>query len=256
MRLPPGYRAVAAPGAWGFAAPGAEAWLEALLGRGETLHAWASGHPARVALRGRGTVWVVPPPPEAGGGRWAVRHYLRGGLLARRLGDRYLALGEPRPLREVRASVEAEARGVPTPRIAAGAVHRAGWAYRADLASEHVDGAWDLAETLFPERGAEPRGPRPDACAALLAAGRLVRTMEGVAMTHLDLHAKNVVLAPRGGGLGAWVVDLDRCAFDARFGVEARMRRRLEGSLRKLERRSGERLPDEAWSALAEGYAS
>lgn len=234
-----------------FALPGALRWLEELLGEGEEIHTWAASHPDRCALRGRGVTWSVPAA-DGGQGRWVVRHYLRGGLVAGWLGDRYLALGEPRPLAEARASEEARARGISTPRVVAGAVYPAGVFYRADLVTEAIPHAMDLAAFL----ASPPASAGADE--ALAAAGALVRRLEVEGISHPDVHAGNVVIQTVGGGVRAHLVDLDRCRVRPP-GVPAsarRMRRRLERSLRKLERRSGTALPPSAWNALRAGYAT
>ena len=135
VSLPDGYVPVEGLGAWGFARSDAVAWASEVLASGATLHAWAGAHPGRRELAGRGRTWAVPAPrPGPGGARgWVVRHYRRGGAVARWLRDRYLALGEARPVAELRASLEAARRGVPTPGVVAGAVYPAGALYRADL---------------------------------------------------------------------------------------------------------------------------
>ncbi len=180
-----------------------------------------------------------------------VRHYLRGGAVARFLTDRYVAVGKPRPMVEACASRQARERGVPTPAAVAGAVYFAGPFYRADLVTEEVPDASDLARVLF--------GPEPapvDGEAALTASGRLVRRLERAGLLHPDLNAKNIVLHGAREEPRAHLVDLDRCRART-LGIPAPafpMRRRLERSLRKFELRTGRRLSAKAWAALREGF--
>lgn len=232
-----------------FALPGAVPWLEGLLKGGGEIHSWAGSHPARRALGGRGETWSVPAP-DGGDERWVVRHYYRGGLAAGWLGDRYLTLGEPRPFAEARASREARRRGIPTPEVVAGAVYRDGIFYRADLVTEEIPEATDLANLLTLHPGSVGENE------ALAAAGGLVRRLEVEGIFHPDVHAGNVVIQAMGGGSQAHLVDLDRCCVRS-LGVPAPafpMRRRLERSLRKLERRRGVPLPPSAWDALRMGF--
>lgn len=244
------WRPLGGPGvARAFALPSALPWLEGLLEAGLEIHAWAGNHPARRDLGGRGRTWSVPAP-DGGGGRWVVRHYFRGGLAARWLRDRHLALGEPRPFAEARASHEARRRGIPTPEVVAGAVYPEGIFYRADLVTGEIPHALDLASLL-----ASPPSS-VGMCDALLAAGALVRRLEVQGIFHPDMHAGNVVIQAMGGGAQAHLVDLDRCCAPS-LGVPAPafpMRRRLERSLRKLERRRGFALPPSAWDALRAGF--
>lgn len=246
------WRLLGDPGAArAFALPAAVPWLETLLKSGGKIHRWAGSHPARRALGGRGETWSVPAP-DGGERRWVVRHYLRGGLAAGWLGDRYLALGEPRPFAEARAAREARRRGIPTPEVVAGAAYPDGVFYRADLVTEEIPDATDLATLL-----ASPRAS-VRAHDALAAAGALVRRLEVEGVFHPDVHAGNVVVQDSAGGVRAHLVDLDRCRVRPPGGPAPTfpMRSRLERSLRKLERRQGVPLPPSAWDALRAGFGT
>lgn len=257
-------RTVRTADAWGFAVPEATPWLEETLGAGRTLHDWAASRKGTRALRGRGEVYSVPAPAQGPDrrARWVVRHYYRGGAVARYLHDRYFAVGRPRPLREAEAARGARDRGVSTPAVVAGAVYPAGLFYRADVVTEEIPLASDLAEVLF--------GNNPlvlDPAKALLAVGRFVRGLEHAGILHPDLNAKNLVLRARGGetegqngedeGLPTvHLVDLDRCcARDMGVPVPVfAMRRRLERSLRKFEHLRRHHLPRSQWTALRRGF--
>ena len=78
-----------------------------------------------------------------------MRHYHRGGAVASLLGDRYLRVGEPRPVRELRLGRALERLGVPTVPHLAAAVYTHGIWYRGDLVTRWVSGSVDLAEGLF-----------------------------------------------------------------------------------------------------------
>ena len=161
MRIPPGFEAVSGVSARGFARPEAVAWVEQALGRWGTLHR-ASRHESDVIeFTGRGTVRAVPAPD--GEGRWVVRRYRRGGMLAPLLGDRYLRRGEPRPLRETRASEAARRSGIATPPVIAGVIYPAGAWYRADLVTRPPLRGPARRPHPHPGRAAgAPRADRPD----------------------------------------------------------------------------------------------
>lgn len=263
MSLPGGYAATRTPHAWAFALEGALPWAVQALGGGGTLHGWAAAAADRREMTGRGAVFSVPAPVEGPDGcdRWVVRHYFRGGAVARFLTDRYLAVGRPRPLQEACAHMAARARGIPTPAAVAGAVYRTGAFYRADLVTEEIPDATDLAGVLFPPGEGAAGTPLAaesalDPAASLAAAGRLVRLLERAGLFHPDLNAKNIVLRRDPAGPRAHLVDLDRCCV-RQSGVPApalAMRQRLERSLRKFERRTGRRLDSVAWAALRSGW--
>ena len=253
VTLPPGYEPVPGTDRWGFALGEAAPWAREILLAGGTLHGWAAAQPDAGAMTGRGRVYSVRAP--AGGpdrrARWVVRHYFRGGLVARWLTDRYVAGGVPRPIREAEASTAARARGIPTPAVVAGAVYPSGIFYRADIVTEQIPSASDLADVLF---GDNPVGFEAEA--ALSAAGRLVRTLEREGLLHADLNAKNIVIHGEAEGPSAFLVDLDQCCARG-IGVPAPalpMRRRLVRSLRKFERRMERYLHHGAWAALHRGF--
>lgn len=249
--IPPGYERRTARGATGWAVAAAADWLAEVLASGGTLHSWAARQRDAEALHGRGAVYSVPAPaagPE-GRPRWAVRHYRRGGAIASLLDDRYLRGGRTRPEIETRASVDARARGVPTPAVVAGAWYAAGAFYRADLATELIGDARSLADVLFSD-------PRSEvALAALAAAGRLAREAGARGLDHPDLNAMNV-LVEAGPAPAAYVLDLDRArVHEVPSASSGRaMFERLTRSLRKLGRASGTPLSSEEVDALRAGF--
>lgn len=253
MSVPDGFVAVRGVGARGFARPEAAAWVEATLSRWGTLARAARHADDAVSLQGRGVVRAIPAPREAGGGRWVVRRYLRGGWMAPVLHDRYVRRGLSRPEREARASDAARARGIPTPRVVAGIVYPAGPAfYRADLVTRFVTPSVDLADLLFRDR--LPGSPDPPTAAqraaALAAAGRLAREMARAGLFHRDLNAKNFLVVPGEDGLDARVLDLDRARAVSGPVPLAPMAARLTRSLRKFETTTGVALGEEAWAAF------
>lgn len=238
-----------------------EGWARSVLEGGETLWDWAARHPDALVLQGRGATYAVPAPGPVGEsserGRWVVRHYRRGGWMAPLLGDRYPAVGTPRPVAEVKASEEARARGVRTPRVLAAAVYPGRVFYRGDLVSAFVPGASDLAEVLF---GGERKGlsRSVDRREALSAAGDLIRAMARAGVRHPDLNAKNVLLEWAGAAPTPWLVDLDRATVDAGggLGLARAMHRRLARSLRKWEKASGTNLSRAYFDVLADAVES
>ncbi len=234
--------------AWGTAA----AWLESILREGRGLHEWAASQEGAHQLPGRGPVYTIPAPVSGPDdcARWAVRRYRRGGALASLLGDRYLRTGESRPLRELRASLEARRRGVRTPAVIAAAVYPAWPFYRADLVTELVPNARSLARATF------GREALADASEPLRQAGRLVRSLEDTRVLHADLNAGNVVFGEAGEEVTAHVIDLDRCRVLPRGArrPHGSMRRRLERSLRKLGKLHSRPLSEAEWMALRTGF--
>lgn len=238
------------------ARPDARAALEAWIRESGTLTDAAASHAGVELLQGRGRVHVVPAP--VGDGHWVVRHYQRGGAVASWLGDRYLRVGVPRPVREFGVGRTLQALSVPTPSHVGGAVYPGGVWYRGDLVTELVPASRDLAAVLF---GAGRRDV--DAEAAMHAAGALVRLLHERGVVHRDLNLKNVLIAdggsrPDAGGppVRALVLDLDRASVRSRVGERARRRMldRFWRSARKWEDATGESLAPGLRRSFEAGY--
>jgi len=240
VRAPAGLTPVTGPRGSGFAAPEAAAWVAQALAGGHMLRDVAASHPDALELRGRGPVYAMP----AGAGRWVVRPYRRGGsVMGPLLGDRHLRAGESRPLAEARASAEVLVRGIPTPRVLAGAVYPAGVFYRADLVTEYIADSENLAGAVVEATAGGPE----ERSSALVAAGHLLARMALAGVEHPDMNARNVLLLRREGRLIAMLLDLDRCRVRGagRGASSERMLRRLERSLERIAERSGTVLRDE-----------
>ena len=155
---------------------------------------------ARGALQahngGRGSIHFI----EDRGRHWALRHYLRGGVVARLVHERFLFLGEDRTrsFLELRllASLLQKALPVPTP-VAAG--YRRGFCtYVAELITERLVGAASLTEMLRAGRMNKSRWA---------AIGRCLRRFHDAGVQHADLNAGNIMLGQAGE---VWVLDFDR----------------------------------------------
>ncbi len=253
----PGFEVVDHPGARVLTRPEAVPWVRYVLEGGESLHDAAARTRDALVLEGRAPLYVIPAKirreegaPDSG--RWAVRHYVRGGrLVSRLLGDRYLKWGRLRPFREVRASEIARARGIPTPRVMAAAIYPSRLLYRADLITEFIPRAVELIDALFDteRKGAGGAQERQD---ALRAAGKLIGALAGAGIRHRDLHAGNILLRWEGAAPHPHLLDLDRCEVGRRgetVTVEP-MLGRLQRSLKKWERRTGLALSEREWAAL------
>ena len=218
-----------------------------------TLFGFASSRPDARALAGRGVAYHIPAPGACAGERWVVRHYRRGGLVARFVQDRYLDSGPKRPIRELTASVRARARGVPTPEVVAAAVYPAGGWYRADIVTRYLPASRDLADRLFDDGDTDRRRQ------AMRMAGALLRRAHEAGVVHNDLNLRNILIAGAGDAERAWLLDLDRAVVmrdaAARFERDL-MLRRFARSLRKFERYHRSRLREGEREAFADAYAA
>jgi 3-deoxy-D-manno-octulosonic acid kinase len=205
----------------------------------------ARGGPV-AASRGRGAAWFL----ETGGRPCVLKHYRRGGLMARALRDRYLWLGEAR----VRSFAEFEllaalcALALPVPRPLAARYERAwgGLIYRCDLITERIAEARPLSEWLSEAALPEDRWRR---------IGATVGSLHEARVDHADLNAHNVLIDQQGL---VSVIDFDRGRVRGAPGRwMGRNLARLERSLHKIARSlPADRFTPVTWSWLLAGYAS
>lgn len=141
---------------------------------------------------GRGAVWRV----RGEFGEGVLRHYRRGGLVAKLVRDRYPWRGEDatRSFREFRLLAELAARGLPVPRPLAAGYRRAGLTYRADLLTQLVPESRTFAET-FADATLWP------------SVGRTLARFHREGVWHADLNAHNVLIDAEAI---VWIIDFDR----------------------------------------------
>ena len=179
-------------------------------------------------------------------GEGVLRHYRRGGLMARLSPDRYLgrsplasrAMDEFTLLRRLRAWD----LPVPAP-VAARQVHGL-LSHTADIVVAMIPQTRNVAQALS-------EGPLP--AADWITLGRVIRQLHDRQVFHSDLNCHNLLLDAQGS---AWIVDFDKCG--VRPG-ETWKQENLERLRRSLRKEQGRRSPfhwDEArWDDLLKGYA-
>lgn len=181
---------------------------------------------------GRQAAWFV----SGDFGAAVLRHYRRGGLVARVSRSHYFWAGA----RRTRAFAEFDLMfamhrlGLPVPRPLAAAYWRSGVVYRAALLVERIPDVTALASSLSDETCA----PVAQAIFALHQAG----------VWHADLNAFNILLDADNR---AWLIDFDK---GCRRNMSARLRNdnllRLRRSLVKVAGTEGENY----WVALNDTY--
>lgn len=195
---------------------------------------------AEAGRGGRGAVWYVDAP----GGQAVLRHYRRGGAMARLSRDLYLFRGErqTRPFREFLLLQHLYAAGLPVPLPLAAGYQRRGAFYRADILTRRILAAESLAERL-------QRGPLPEAL--WRHTGATIARFHAAGACHADLNAHNVLLT---GDDTCWLIDFDRGALLAPGAWRQANIARLERSLRKLAAARGQGFDDVGWAALCAAY--
>jgi len=178
----------------------------------------------RVGVGGRQAAWFVSD--RFGDG--VLRHYRRGGLVARISDARYVWTGEDRSrsFAEYRLLAQMVDRGLPVPQPLAAGYWRHGLTYSAALLTRRIPGARALAECLA-------SAPLQDVAAAIVA-------MHRAGVWHADLNVFNIMVDQQGK---VWLIDFDRSRAG---GVSDSARdanlQRLARSLRKVAGENGARI--------------
>ena len=201
---------------------------------------WRAADALQESAGGRGTVAFI----RDGERRWVLRHYRRGGLVARWLGDRYLWTGanRTRAFREWRLLRDLRAVGLPVPAPVAARYDRGGLFYRADLVTAELPTRRTLTQALA-------EGPLDEA--TWRAIGGCIGRFHAHGVHHADLNAHNLLLGEDGA---VYVLDFDRGCRRSRGAWEQAVLERLQRSLRKVTAGlPAGRFDDAAWLALVRG---
>lgn len=202
--------------------------------------AWRRGGAVAIETSGRGEVLIVPH----GSDTWVLRHYRRGGLVARFIDDHYLWLGaaRTRAFREWLLLRELHASGLPVPKPVAAHVYRTGAIYKADIITSYLRDTRKLSWFI-----AERRAPAE----CWRRVGAMMRAVHDHGVDHPDLTAHNVLLDVAGN---AFLVDFDNARVRPpgewrRLGLE-----RFNRSLHKVALETGTEFDVGAWRELTAGY--
>jgi 3-deoxy-D-manno-octulosonic-acid transferase len=223
----------------------------ALLGGLST--AWYRGTRAEAtnqALRGgRGKVKLL----ENGSAQFVLRHYYRGGLIGKILGDRFLR--KPfflaRSMQEYHLLSLMHAWQLPVPQIV-GAHHQAGWLFdRCDLLMRYVKDSVSLHTMLCDQDVSQE---------TWTAIGRMIARFHARQVDHVDLNCHNILLqsVEKNGthSVEPLLLDFDKCSLHAGESWKPSNLDRLQRSLRKEKRlRPDLRWQEAHWQWLRDGYA-
>jgi 3-deoxy-D-manno-octulosonic acid kinase len=157
---------------------------------------WAARGELTAVSGGRGSAWFVGSAAHA----WVLRHYLRGGLMARISQDRYWWSAEDRvrSFSEWRLLLDLSQRGLSVPKPVAAFYRRERWTYHCDLITQRISQAQPLSAALK---------ATPLAATMWREVGAAVARLHGHGVDHADLNAHNILLD--GNGIVS-VVDFDR----------------------------------------------
>jgi 3-deoxy-D-manno-octulosonic acid kinase len=203
---------------------------------------WATDGRITPIDRGRGAAWFI----DQGADHWVLRHYRRGGLMARLSEDRYFWTGETRvrSFVEYRLLASLVALGMPVPVPIAARYERRGPWYRCDLITRRIAGAASLSGVL---------AVSPLSGASWRRVGSTIARLHAAGADHADLNAHNILLGDDGT---VSIVDFDRGRKRPAGAWAERNLSRLHRSLAKISADlPADRFSDNAWQNLRAGYA-
>jgi 3-deoxy-D-manno-octulosonic acid kinase len=202
---------------------------------------WADRSAITPVIGGRGAAWFI----ERGSEQWVLRHYRRGGWMARATEDRYLWTGEDavRAFAEYRLLETLVAEGMPVPVPVAARYERRGFWYRCDLITRRIPGAISLTAVL-----ADNPLPQP----SWAVVGATIARLHGAGVDHADLNAHNILIDSWGA---VSVIDFDRGRIRGAGPWAGRNLRRLRRSLHKISAGlPAGRFSGDSWQSLMSGY--
>ena len=189
---------------------------------------------------GRGTTWFI----RSGDSRFVLRHYRRGGLMAKVSKDAYLWRGESetRSFAEWYLTYHLYRAGLPVPAPIAARYRRQGLFYRADLITQRIEDSESLAAKL---------GHGPISLTQWIAIGRCIRRFHDAGVHHADLNAHNILLTPQ----QVYIIDFDRGELRRRGWWADNNLVRLYRSLEKVTLLNApDSFTDQDWHSLLAGY--
>ena len=166
-------------------------------------------------------------------GEGILRHYRRGGLIARIASDAFLG---NRMLAEFRIHRALFQQGFPVPEPLGVAWERHGALYRGFIATRYLE-AVTLLEYLR-----NPAAKRE----ILTLCGQTIRTMHDISVWHADLQIKNIMT----DGAQVWLIDFDNARMGKPLSNRARARNLLR--LRRSLEKQGRSLDN--FDSILEGY--
>ena len=189
---------------------------------------------------GRTTVLIAARDAET----WVLRHYCRGGFVARFVDDHYWWFG----LERTRAFLEWQLLekltewNLPAPVPVAACVRRVGFLYQADIITKFLPDTRTLSAYLREDSVGEETWRN---------IGRMVREFHDRGVCHPDLTAHNILLNSAGK---PFLVDFDSARIRPAGQWQRRGISRLQRSLRKVALETGASFDPEAWHVLVAAY--
>lgn len=175
-----------------------------------------------------------------------LKHYYRGGMVARFIKDRYSGLNieNSRAFKEWRLLKKMHHLGLPVPQAVAAHVKKGLISYSADLITEEIKQSTTLADVLT-EAGIDHKQWKK--------IGACIKLFHQHDIYHADLNARNILLTESGD---VYLIDFDNSYFraDAASWKMANIARLKRSLLKFSNNTAGFNFTEKDWVAFLEGY--
>ena len=203
-------------------------------------------HQKKGSLRGqalgRGTTHFI----DIGGTQCVLRHYRRGGMVAKLFRDQYLWTGikNTRAWREWKLLEHMLNIGLPAPTPVAAQVVRQGFYYSADLITRCIENAQTLSEILQSAPFSEENWQK---------LGATIKQFHVAGIYHADLNAQNILINPENQ---IFLIDFDKgCMRNPHLSWQQQNLKRLLRSINKSQQIFETfHFSPKDWLALMDGY--
>lgn len=204
--------------------------------------AWEARGARRHTSTGRAPVLICETPRHS----WVLRHYSRGGLVARFIEDHYVwrGLEATRAWRELEVLTRLQEWQLPAPRPVAALIARSALVYRADIITVYIPATRALSALLRGDSVTESLWQR---------IGTMLGSFHAHGVDHPDITAHNILID---ADQRTWLVDFDNAVIRGAGNWRARGLARFERSLRKVAMEIGGTFSPRAWESVVTGYES
>jgi 3-deoxy-D-manno-octulosonic acid kinase len=202
---------------------------------------WRARGEVTATAAGRGSSWFI----DADGRSLVLRHYRRGGLMARVTRDQYWWQGEQqtRSFAEWHLLYQLLRAGLPVPQPIAALYLRNGRTYSAALITERIADTQSLAALL---------GAAPQPLSLWIGIGRTLARFHVAGVNHADLNAHNLLLDAAGE---LSVIDFDRGKLSKPgLWCDASLVRLHRSLLKIAAALPADRFDERDWMSLLDGY--
>jgi len=211
---------------------------------------WISNDRIEGQSRGRHTTWFLKTPlleqVVDQNQIWVLRHYYRGGLIAKVNNDKFLYTGieNTRCYREIKLLQQMLKLNLPVPTPIAGRLIKTGLFYRADLLMDKLQ-AKDLVTLLK---------TAPLATSLWEKIGSIIAQFHSKGIYHADLNAHNIMIDV---AENIYLIDFDRCQIKAvdPSWQQQNLQRLQRSFLKEKGLFQSLNFDEKNWQSLNQGYS-